>query len=108
MTDHYEDTDEHRERTLKNSRVLGFIASFWLRRPWLLTFTVLFVALAIAFDLATPWAAGRLVDAVAPGPINEPRAWAAWAVFVGVYFAFSTIRNLSMRFWIPLASHNMK
>jgi len=108
MTDHYEDSDEHRERTLKNSRVLGFIASFWLRRPWLLTFTVFFVALAIAFDLATPWAAGRLVDAVAPGPINQPRAWAAWAIFVGVYFAFSTIRNLSMRFWIPLASHNMK
>jgi ATP-binding cassette subfamily B protein len=108
MTDHYEDSEEHRERTLKNSRVLGFIAGFWLRRPWLLTFTVSFVGLAIAFDLATPWAAGRLVDAVAPGPINQPRAWAAWAVFVGVYFAFSTIRNLSMRFWIPLASANMK
>ena len=35
-------------------------------------------------------------------------AWRAWAVFVGVYFAFSMIRNLSIRFWIPLASANMK
>ena len=108
MTDHYEDTDENRQRTLKNSQVLGFIARFWLRRPWLLTGTVVLVALAIAFDLATPWAAGRLVDAVGAGTASEPRAWAAWAVFVGVYFAFSTIRNLSMRFWIPLASANMK
>ncbi|MDB5462515.1 MAG: ABC-type multidrug transport system, ATPase and permease component, partial [Phenylobacterium sp.] len=40
MTDHYEDTDEHRERTLKNSQVLGFIARFWLRRRWLLAGTV--------------------------------------------------------------------
>jgi ATP-binding cassette subfamily B protein len=108
MTDHYEDTDEHRQRTLKNSQVLGFIARFWLRRPWLLTGTVAFVILAIAFDLATPWAAGKLVDAVTGGPDHPERAWRAWAVFVGVYFAFSTIRNLSMRFWIPLASANMK
>ncbi|HEY0435219.1 MAG TPA: ABC transporter ATP-binding protein [Phenylobacterium sp.] len=108
MTDHYEDTDEHRQRTLKNSAVLGFIAGFWVRRPWLLTFTVLFVGLAITFDLATPWAAGRLVDAVAMGPSHTHAAWVAWATFVGVYFAFSMIRNLSMRFWIPLASANMK
>jgi len=108
MTDHYEDTDENRGRTLKNSQVLGFIARFWLRRPWLLTGTVSFVILAIAFDLATPWAAGKLVDAVTGGPGHTHAAWQAWALFVGVYFAFSTIRNLSMRFWIPLASANMK
>ncbi len=108
MTDHYEDTDETQKRVLKNSAVLGFIARFWLRRPWLLTGTVVLVVAAIAFDLATPWAAGRLVDAVAAGPAHTHPAWVAWAVFVGVYFAFSMIRNLSMRFWIPLASFNMK
>jgi ATP-binding cassette subfamily B protein len=108
MTDHYEDEDEDRKRTLKNSQVLGFIMGFWARRPWLLAGTVLLVGLAIAFDLATPWAAGKLVDAVAAGPSHVDAAWVAWAVFVGVYFAFSTVRNLSMRFWIPLASHNMK
>ena len=32
MTDHYEDTDDARERVLKNRQVLGFIAGFWLRR----------------------------------------------------------------------------
>src|SRR5579859_672833 len=108
MTDHYEDTEDQKERVLKNSAVLAFIARFWLRRPWLLTGTVTFVMLAIAFDLATPWAAGKLVDAVTGGPSRLATAWRAWAIFVGVYFAFSTIRNLSMRFWIPLASANMK
>lgn len=33
MTDHYEDADEQRDRVLKNSQVLAFIAGFWLRRP---------------------------------------------------------------------------
>jgi ATP-binding cassette subfamily B protein len=108
MTDHYEDTEENQKRVLKNSAVLGFIARFWLRRPWLLTGTVVLVVAAIGFDLATPWAAGRLVDAVAAGPSHTHPAWVAWAIFVGVYFAFSMIRNLSMRFWIPLASGNMK
>ncbi|THD67120.1 ABC transporter ATP-binding protein [Phenylobacterium sp.] len=108
MTDHYEDTEDQKDRVLKNSQVLGFIARFWLRRPWLLTGTVSFVIAAIAFDLATPWASGRLVDAVTHGQSNAAGAWRAWAAFVGVYFAFSLIRNLSMRFWIPLASSNMK
>ena len=93
---------------LKNSQVLAFIARFWLRRPWLLTGTMVFVVLAISFDLATPWAAGKLVDAVTSGPSRLALAWRAWATFVGVYFAFSMIRNLSIRFWIPLASANMK
>src|ERR1700744_5832647 len=98
MTDHYEDTEDTKTRVLKNSRVLGFIAAFWLRRPWLLTGPLRLVIAAIAFDLATPWASGRLVAAVTHGPSNAGGAWRAWAVFVGVYFAFSLIRNLSMRF----------
>ncbi len=108
MTDHYEDTEDQKSRVLKNSQVMGFIAGFWLRRPWLLTGTVTFVVAAIGFDLATPWASGKLVDAVTHGPGNAAGAWRAWALFVGVYAAFSVIRNLSIRFWIPLASANMK
>ena len=108
MTDHYEDTDEARERVLKNRQVLGFIASFWTRRPWLLTATVVLTLIAIAFDLATPWAAGKLVDAVGLDPSNPGPAWRAWAVFVGVYFAFSVIRNTAMRFLIPMSAGSMK
>jgi len=109
MTEHYEDDEEtKRERTLSNGRVLGFIASFWLRRPRLLAGTVVLTLIAIAFDLALPWAAGRLVDAVGAGPSNPDPAWRAWAVFVGVYLAFSVIRNSSMRFLIPMSANNMK
>ncbi|WP_293900942.1 ABC transporter ATP-binding protein [Phenylobacterium sp.] len=108
MTDHYEDTDEQRERVLKNQQVLGFVAGFWTRRPWLLAGTVTFTLIAIAFDLMLPWASGQLVEAVSHGRENADPAWKAWALFVGVYLAFSLIRNLSMRFLIPLSANNMK
>ncbi len=108
MTDHYEDADEARERVLKNGQVLGFISRFWLRRPWLLAGTVALTLIAIGFDLSLPWAAGRLVDAVGLGPANPDPAWRAWAIFVGVYLAFSVIRNTAMRFLIPMSAKNMK
>ncbi|MBI1200089.1 MAG: ATP-binding cassette domain-containing protein [Phenylobacterium sp.] len=108
MTDHYEDTEDQRERVLKNRQVLGFIASFWTRRPILLTGTVVFTLIAIAFDLALPKAAGALVDAVGEGPGNADPVWKAWAFFVGVYLGFSVIRNLAMRFLIPMSASNMK
>jgi len=108
MTDHYEDTDDTRERVLKNRQVLGFISKFWLRRPWLLAGTIGLTLVAIGFDLSLPWAAGRLVDAVGLGPANPDPAWRAWAIFVGVYLAFSVIRNTAMRFLIPMSANNMK
>ena len=107
MTDHYEDEDDTRQRVLSNKQVLGFISRFWLRRPWLLIGTVVLTLIAIGFDLALPWAAGRLVDAVTAGPANPDPAWRAWAVFVGVYLAFSVIRNSAMRFLIPMSANNM-
>jgi hypothetical protein len=67
MTDHYEDEDENRQRVLSNRQVLGFISRYWLRTPWLLTGTVVLTLIAIGFDLALPWAAGRLVVAVTAG-----------------------------------------
>ncbi|MCR5873345.1 ABC transporter ATP-binding protein/permease [Phenylobacterium sp. J426] len=108
MTDHYEDAEENRRRVLSNRQVLGFVASYWRRQPWLLAGTVGLTLLAIGFDLAMPWAAGRLVEAVVAGPANPDPAWAAWALFVGVYFAFSVIRNTAMRFLIPMSANNMK
>jgi ATP-binding cassette subfamily B protein len=108
MTDQYEDTDEARERVLKNRQVLGFISRFWLRRPWLLVGTIGLTLVAIGFDLSLPWAAGRLVDAVGLGPAHPDPAWRAWAIFVGVYLAFSVIRNTAMRFLIPMSANNMK
>ncbi|MDZ4374553.1 MAG: ABC transporter ATP-binding protein, partial [Phenylobacterium sp.] len=108
MTDHYEDEEETRERQLSNGKVLAFVASYWRRRPWLMAGTVGLTLIAIGFDLMMPWAAGRLVDAVAAGPEDADPAWRAWAIFVGVYLAFSVIRNTAMRFLIPFSATNMK
>ncbi|MGA0608214.1 ABC transporter ATP-binding protein [Phenylobacterium sp. VNQ135] len=109
MTDHYEDDDEtKKDRVLKNSQVLGFIARFWLRRRMLFFASVGLMLVAIGFDLALPWAAGRLVDAVATTPREPPAAWRAWMIFVGVYVCFSVVRNLAFRFWNPMAAANMK
>jgi ATP-binding cassette subfamily B protein len=108
MTDHYEDTDDQRERVLKNTQVLGFIAGFWLRRRWLLAATVGLTVASVAFDLAVPWTAGRLIDAVSAHGV-ERVAWTAWAAFVAVYCCALVTRNAAMRwFWIPLAAKNMK
>ncbi|MFD1190633.1 ABC transporter ATP-binding protein [Phenylobacterium conjunctum] len=108
MTEQYEDAEEPQTRILTNRQVLGFITAFWLRRKGLLAGTVGFSIIATGFDLATPWAAGKLVDALAKGPQAADLAWTAWAVFVGVYFAFSVTRNVAPRFWIPLAAQNMR
>ena len=110
MTDHYEDEEETRDKKglLSNGQVLGFIAGFWLRRRWLLLGSVGLMLVAIGFDLALPWAAGRLVDAMGAGPAHLDGVWKAWAAFVGVYLAFALIRNVAFRFWIPLAAYNME
>jgi ATP-binding cassette subfamily B protein len=108
MTEHYEDTDEQRERVLKNRQVAAFVAGFWTRRPWLLTGTIVVTLVAIAFDLAAPWASGELIDAVAKGPGNAPAAWKAWAMVVAVFLAFTVIRNAAVRFLIPMSANTMK
>lgn len=97
-----------KKRVLTNSQVLAFVMRLWLRRPVLLAAAVGLMLVAIGFDLALPHAARMLVDAVTAGPANADAAWAAWALFVGVYLAFTVIRNVAFRFWNPLASRNMK
>jgi ATP-binding cassette subfamily B protein len=109
MTDHYEDDEETKtKRVLSNTQVLRFISGFWMRRPWLFWPAVALMLLAIAFDLALPWAAKGLVDAVSATPREPPAAWSAWAWFVGVYLAFSLIRNIAFRFWNPMSAGAMK
>jgi ATP-binding cassette subfamily B protein len=109
MTDEIDDENGgSRRRALSNARVLGFITRFWLRRKGLFIAGVGLTLVAIGFDLALPWASGRLIDTVTKGPSAVDAAWVAWAAFVGVYLGFSLIRNLAMRFWIPLAARNME
>lgn len=108
MTEHYEDEDTSRGRTLSNGQVLAFIARLWLRRPWLLTGAVGLMLVAVVFDLMLPSAAKGLIDAVSSPVKDADRAWGAWGLFVGVYVAFVVTRNIGFRFWNPLAARNMR
>ena len=110
MTDEIEDESEigARKRALSNRQVLAFVARFWKRRPVLFGLGVTLTLVAIAFDLALPYAAGHLVDTVTSKPRGDVSAWHALALFVGVYFAFALVRNIAHRFWIPLAARNME
>ncbi|MBI1686268.1 ABC transporter ATP-binding protein [Caulobacter hibisci] len=101
-----EDETKGKRRALSNGQVLGFLARFWLRRKLIFAAGVSLTLVAVAFDVALPTAAEHLVDVVVAG--EKSRAWGAWAIFVGVYLAFSLIRNLAHRFWIPLAARNME
>jgi ATP-binding cassette subfamily B protein len=112
LDDEDENEDEAVEgqagRVLSNRQVLAFIAGFWFRRRGLLVGSVGLTLVAIGFDLAMPWAAGALVDAVAAGPEAADGVWLAWATFVGIYLAYVVSQNMSFRFWIPLAARNME
>ena len=68
MTDHYEDAEDQKQRTLPNHRVIGFVMRFWLRRPGLLSGMTIFTLLAIAADVAIPLAAGRFARIRAAWP----------------------------------------
>ena len=106
--DQYQDEEIDRARVLSNTQVLRFIGGFWLRRPWLLGVSVGLTLVSVGFDLLMPHAAENLVNAVVAGPANAHNAWQAWMVFVGVFLAFSVVRNIAFRFWNPLAARNME
>ncbi len=98
-----------RRRTLSNAQVLGFIARLWAKRPGLFAGSAGLMFVGVICDLAFPWAAGRLVDAVAADPaIAEPEAWRAWAAFVGLFIVLSAARNIAFRFWTALAARTME
>ena len=101
-----EDTGEFRKRTLTNGQVMAFIAQYWRRRPWLMAGTVGLTLLAIGFELMVPRASQALIDAALLGPKNVRGVWLAWLGFVGVYLAFSVVRNTAVRFWNPLAARS--
>jgi ATP-binding cassette subfamily B protein len=107
MSDQYEDEEVTRGRVLSNGQVMAFIAGFWLRRRWLLLGAAGMTLASMVCELALPWAARGLVNAVTlPGEAGG--VWVAWALFVGAYLAFAIARNIGFRFWNPLAARNMQ
>ncbi|MFZ5671244.1 MAG: ABC transporter ATP-binding protein [Pseudomonadota bacterium] len=108
MSEQYEDEEVTRGRVLSNGQVMAFVAGFWLRRRWLLAGSVIGMLTALGFELALPWAARGLVDAVTTPGASEDGVWLAWAFFVGAYLVWAIGRNVAFRMWNPLAAANMK
>ncbi len=91
-------------------QVIAFMWKHWSSQPWTLAAFGAFFALAVAADLAFPFASARLVEALSNGPTEEGKAAAAWGygLVALAAFTFYMARNTGVRFWIPFAANNMQ
>lgn len=103
-----EDDDERKDRALTNTQVLGFIARLWMtRRLRFFVLVAMFLA-GTACELAIPWAAGGLIDALsAPNAVTRT-AWIAWATLSGLYVIYYTMRINAFRVFAEFSSKIMQ
>ncbi len=102
------DTQTKPTKPLTNRQVLGFVARQWLTQPRMLALQLVLMAAGAACDLAAPWAAGGLVDAVGRKGATTPEVWRAWAILSGFYFSYFVLRAASWRVMNSFAAKNMK
>ena len=112
MSDVY-DSDDDREdgqRKATLAQVAAFMWKHWSSQPGKLAMVGLLFGVAIAADLAMPFASKHLVDALTAGPTEVGQRAAAWgyAVVVALALVFYMARNTGVRFHIPFASKNME
>lgn len=91
--------------------ILRYLVRIWSSQPANLACFLGLFAISVACDLALPWAAGRLVDAMTnvepvrgAWPELVRRAFIVFALIAAGYYLF---RNVATRFWNPLAARNM-
>lgn len=102
----HEDNDREK-RVLSNTQVLGFIWRRWMEQPWPFVMLVSLFLLSTACELMIPWAAGRIVDAVAAPERVARVAWIAWATLAGLYIVYYITRVSAFRFMAPFSSRAM-
>ena len=90
-----------------------FVGGYWRQVPWLLSGAMLTMALATLCDVFLPLFAGRLIDSLAEAITGDASArvqgaYEALAAFVAISVAFYAFREISYRFWIPLATISMR
>jgi ATP-binding cassette, subfamily B, bacterial len=82
------------ENRNKYLRVARFVTHYWGLSPWLFSSVVAARILSTMLDVATPTAAGRLIDAVASGVKSSPRAaLSALALLAGLVACFQISRQ---------------
>ena len=96
------------ERVLSNTQVLAFVARQWVRYPGALATQLGLVGVATLCDLAAPWAAGGLIDAVSAPQHVSATAWRAWAVLTSLYLGFYALRTGAFRVMNRFAATNMQ
>lgn len=110
MSDSFDLDDEPGRRKASLGQVVAFMWKHWASQPGKLAWFGAFFALAVTADLAFPFAAARLVEALAAGPTAEGQRAAAYGygLVALLAFVFYVSRNIGVRFWIPFAANNME
>lgn len=105
----YDDNDDTRPLKAPVGDIMSYIWRRWMSQPHFLAGFLGLYLLAVACDLALPVVSGQLVEALTRGPGEADAAvMTAYGLFAAVAFGFYFFRNTSVRFWIPLAAHNMR
>ncbi len=95
-------------KPLSNWAVLGFIAAQWVRRPVRLAIVIALMLAGTLCDVAIPWAAGVLVEAVSQPDRHVEAAWRAWAFLSALYIGFFVFRNRALRTMNSFYVRNME
>lgn len=112
MSDAFDVIDDDSERGQRKAtigQIAAFIWKLWKSQPKRLAGFAAFFSLAVACDLAFPFASARLIESLSAGPTAAAQREAAWGygLVALITFAFYFARNTSARFWIPFAANNM-
>ena len=104
-----DDDDDTRPLRAPVGDIFRYIVRRWMSQPVNFVGFLLLYLLAVSCDLALPVVSGDMVQALSAGPgaANETVMQTYW-LFALVAFGFYFFRNTSVRFWIPLAAHNMR
>src|SRR5262245_29080217 len=106
MSDTYEIDGEDNapgKRKASPGQMFSYLWRHWSSQPGKLAGFGVFFFLAVACDLAFPFASARLIEALADGPTDAGKAAAAatYGVVALLALGFYFARNIGVRFWLP-------
>jgi ATP-binding cassette subfamily B protein len=93
--------------------VAAFVCDYWWRARWLLAGALATMLAATVCDVFLPLLAGALIDSLVDvssdsRPQQVRRAFAALTAVIAVTAGFQLLREISYRFWVPLATVTMQ
>ncbi len=93
--------------------VAALVCNYWWRGRWLLAGALATMLAATVCDVFLPVLAGNLIDSLVEvsaesRPQQVRRAFTALAAVIAITAGFHLLREISYRFWIPLATVTMR